>query len=97
MAEPYSVDLDELDDIVAQMSRFDSDAEHLCAEVDALVARLHVTWTGEGADAQQKAHERWQRGATRMREALADLHSTAQVAHTNYTAAVRANVGMWPT
>lgn len=96
MAERFLIDLDELEEIIAGMSRFDTDAESHCREVDQLVGRLHVTWAGEGAQAQQQAHERWLRGAEQMRAALVDLHEVARTAHGNYTAAVEANVGMWP-
>lgn len=48
MAERFLIDLDELEEIIAGMSRFDTDAESLCREVDQLVGRLHVTWAGEG-------------------------------------------------
>lgn len=51
MAERFLINLDEFDEIIAEMSRFDADAESLCGEVDQLVGRLHVTWAGEGARA----------------------------------------------
>ena len=97
MAGQFRVDLGELDDVIAEMSKFDQDAESLCAHVDQLVARLHVTWAGDAAEAQRVAHERWKRGAEEMRSAVTDLRKVGKTAHSNYSAAVKANVGMWPT
>lgn len=49
MAEPFRVDPTVLADAVARMAEFGRHVEELVAEIESLVTRLHVTWTGEGA------------------------------------------------
>ncbi len=49
MARKFTVDLAQLDEVIALLARFDTDAEELCGEVDQTVNRLHVSWSGEGA------------------------------------------------
>ncbi|GAA2053332.1 WXG100 family type VII secretion target [Williamsia deligens] len=95
MAKQFTVATEELADIVADMARFDSDAEAVCRDADQTVTRLHGSWTGEAADAQRAAHEKWTHGAAEMRSAVADLRKAGDTAHTNYTAAVKANQEMW--
>lgn len=51
MAEPFRVDPTVLADAVARMAEFGRHVEELVAEIESLVTRLHVTWTGEGAAA----------------------------------------------
>ncbi|GAA3710262.1 pore-forming CpnT exporter EsxE [Gordonia hankookensis] len=90
------VDLAELDGIVTLMRKFGKDAEAICRNVDKVVDNLHVSWTGKAADAHKQAHDRWVEGTREMQSALADLDATGRTAHTNYSAAVAANKGMWP-
>ncbi len=96
MAKPFTINTEELADIVADMAHFDTDAEATCTEVDQLVEKLHVSWTGDAASAQRAAHERWTRGAEEMRSAIGDLKTSGDTAHANYTGAVTANQAMWP-
>lgn len=95
MARKFTVDLSLLDEVIGPLARFDTDAGELCGEVDQTVNRLHVSWSGEGAQAQRAAHERWTAGAAEMRTALEDLHQVAGTAHGNYSRSVAANEGMW--
>lgn len=55
MAEPFRVDPTVLADAVARMAEFGRHVEELVAEIESLVTRLHVTWTGEGAAAHAEA------------------------------------------
>lgn len=91
MSGEFTVDTE----LVAAMAQLDRDAEGICADVDATVTELHVSWSGEAAAAQRAAHDRWSAGAAEMRAALADLHRTGDTAHANYTAAITANQSMW--
>lgn len=91
----FKVDLDRLDDIVEQITRFDSRLEKALEDVDARVNRLHATWSGEAATRHQQAHDEWRRGAAEMRAALAVMREIASTARTNYASATTTNVGMW--
>jgi WXG100 family type VII secretion target len=91
----YSVDLDELDALVARMARFDAAlAEHM-AKLDARIVRLHRTWTGDAAIAQKAEHDKWMQAARDMRQAMAVMRSAGRTAHANYTRALAANASMW--
>ena len=95
MAEAYRVDPQALADSVQRMTEFQRYAESMLAEIDALVANLHATWTGEGAAAHAEAHRHWARGEAMMREALAQLRTVGATAHRNYTGAMSTNLAMW--
>lgn len=91
----FKVDLDRLDDVIEQLSRFDQRLEAAVADADARVNRLHVTWSGDAAARHRKAHEEWLRGAAEMRAALAVMRQNARTARENYADAAAANVRMW--
>lgn len=94
MAEPFRVDPTVLADAVARMAEFGRHVEELVAEIESLVTRLHVTWTGEGAAAHAEAQRHWAAGEAMMRQALAQLTAAGQSAHANYTGAMATNLGM---
>jgi WXG100 family type VII secretion target len=91
----FAVDLDELSAVIGDMRSFESRFQSRLAELDDLVARLHGTWTGEAAAAQQAAHDEWKAGATEMHQALVEMRDAARRAHGNYTSAAEANRAMW--
>lgn len=95
MTDAFRVDPDALADAVRRMAEFGRCAESVVAGIDSVVARLHATWTGEGAAAHAEAHRCWARGEAMMREALARLTDTGATVHANYTGAMAANVAMW--
>jgi WXG100 family type VII secretion target len=91
----FRVDPARLWDVVDQLSRFDQHIETLLQDADARVNRLHTTWTGTAVAEHRAAHQRWQRGAQEMREALAVMRGIASTAHENYTKAASTNSRMW--
>lgn len=95
MAEPFRVDPEALADAVARMGEFARHAEHMLAEIDSCVTRLHATWTSEGAAAHAEAHRHWARGEAMMADALARLTNAGATAHANYTGAIATNLAMW--
>lgn len=74
MAEPFRVDPTVLADAVARMAEFGRHVEELVAEIESLVTRLHVTWTGEGAAAHAEAQRHWAAGEAMMRQRARQLH-----------------------
>jgi WXG100 family type VII secretion target len=92
---PFKVDLDRLDDIIEQISKFDKRVESALHDADAQVDRLHGTWHGEAATKHRQAHDEWQRGVREMRAALEVMRKNASTAHANYHGAVTTNVRMW--
>lgn len=91
----FTVDLDELNAVVGDMVAFEDRLRAKLAELDQLVAELHLTWTGQAADAQRSAHARWKAGAEEMHHGLVEMRQAGRRAHANYTAAAEANASMW--
>lgn len=84
-----------LTEAVARMGDYVRYAESMVSEIDSLVAHVHVTWSGEAADAHREAHRHWAHGEALMREALAQLRSAGATAHANYCEVMAANLDMW--
>ena len=92
----YRVTLEDLSSFIDKLAAFDKNAETITSTVDHLVAQLHVTWSGLGADAHQTRHDEWMKAAENMRDAVMKLRQAANDAHGNYHRAVTANTTMWP-
>lgn len=90
----YRVELEELLAFVDELEAFERRAEAIAVRIDAQVAGLHDTWSGEAAAAHRAQHDDWMAGATQMRESLAKLRSAADNAHRNYTDVGKLNVDM---
>lgn len=95
VADGLSVDPTAIADALDRMTEFQCAADGLLAEIDATVASLHVTWSGEAAAGHAQAHERWSQGAVMMRTALRRLHTVGMGAHGNFTGVISANQKMW--
>jgi WXG100 family type VII secretion target len=95
MPRSYAVDLGELLQKIDEMAAFETSIEQALQHLDHVVAGLHVTWTGEAADAHRVAHEKWVSGMKEMRTGLVEMREAARRAHDNYTHAVEANSRMW--
>ena len=91
----HSVDLDRLDDVVEQISRFDQHLQTALDDAQSRVDTLHISWSGEAATAHRQAHDEWVRGVADMRAALEEMRRNARIAHGNYSSAVTSNVRMW--
>lgn len=93
--DSFAVDLDALDDLVADVAACERELTALAAEVDREVDLLHRAWSGLAADAQLAAQAEWDRGLRAMRDALTRLRSAASSAHGHYTSAAHANLADW--
>jgi WXG100 family type VII secretion target len=91
----YSIDPDELDEIIADLEKCETALELLTADLAKQMKTLQETWEGLAARAQEEAHEEWTAGMVAMRTALADLRAAGRLAHGNYTGAAQANLTMW--
>lgn len=91
----FSVDLDEVAAVVADLDAFERQLTARLGEVDRLVATLQSAWTGAAADAQAQAHRQWASGAAEMHSALLQMREAAQRAHENYSGAAEANTRIW--
>lgn len=89
------VDLDLLDDTVAELSRCGAALDDLLDDVSRRVTALHLTWAGEAALAQDTAQAEWEDGFRQLRDALASMRAAGRVAHGNYRDAAATNLQMW--
>jgi WXG100 family type VII secretion target len=94
-ADAYSIDLDELDDVIGDLEQAERALELLTNDLEGQIRKLHEQWEGLSATAQAEAHQEWEQGMTDMRAALKAMRSAARVAHGNYSLAISTNLGMW--
>jgi WXG100 family type VII secretion target len=93
--DDYTLDPDDLDDVVVRLEGTESALLTLAADLDKQMAVLKETWEGLAAQAHTEAHQEWAQGMAAMKEAMTDLRAAARIAHGNYLAAADANVTMW--
>ena len=91
----FSVDLELLEEAVAEMSRCGEALDVLLDEVARRVDDLRATWSGAAALAQDGAQAEWEAGFRQMRDALASMRAAGRVAHGNYADAAETNLRMW--
>jgi WXG100 family type VII secretion target len=91
MAETYHVDLDRLDDIVAQLRGLAEFLREHLTELDRRVAALHDDWHGTAAQAHADAHREWAAGAAEFADGVARMSRAAEHAHRRYLDAATAN------
>ena len=91
----HSVDLEQLDLIVARMPGFGGFFDEQITAFDTAISKLQTGWEGDAATAQQAAHSRLMAAAKEIRDGIEDMRQAAQAAHSNYTEAIAANVAMW--
>jgi WXG100 family type VII secretion target len=91
----FRVDVDLLDETVAEMARCGEALDELLAEVSRRVDALRLTWSGAAALAQDEAQAEWEAGFREMRAALAAMRAAGRVAHGNYLDAATTNLRMW--
>ncbi|KAA8884300.1 WXG100 family type VII secretion target [Nocardia colli] len=95
MTDQFTVDLQELEQIIARLSGLAGFiAEHL-DEIDDKIATLRGTgWEGVAAQAYSEAHEQWIEGAREFTDGIRDMSDAAKSAHTAYTEAADTNTKM---
>ena len=91
----FSVDLDQLDQTVARLRRFERFLDDRLGEVDRRVRSVQAGWHGPAAQAQRAAQQDWVAAGGEMRAAMSAVGDAAATAHANYCAAVQANHRGW--
>jgi WXG100 family type VII secretion target len=91
----YTADLEAIHAHVQRAQAFVDHLEQTLAHLDKVVDGLHLTWTGQAADAHRLAHREWTDGARELREGLSGMVAAAELAHGNYSGAATANLEMW--
>lgn len=95
MNDAFSIDPDELSDILGDLTRCEGRLLRLGEDLARQMASLQSQWEGLAADAQREAQEEWASGMNAMRCSLAELRDAADLAHQNYTGAATTNLDMW--
>lgn len=93
-SQPFSVDLDELEQMVARVSGFVGFLNDSLDGLQQRISTVQQTWNGAAADAQAEAFRAWHTGATDVSEGIETMCKAVQAAHDRYTAAVAANLAM---
>ena len=91
----FGVDLDLLDETVAELARCGDALDDLLDEVSRRVAALHLTWGGAAARAQDGAQAEWEAGFRQLRDALVSMRAAGRLAHRSYGDAAATNLRMW--
>ncbi|MCC3331660.1 WXG100 family type VII secretion target [Nocardia abscessus] len=93
-AQPYRVDLDELEQIVARISGFIGFLNDSLDGLQQRISAVQQNWNGAAADAQAQAFREWHTGATDVAEGIDTMSQSVRDAHDRYTAAISANLSM---
>lgn len=91
----FSVDIDDLDQLVARLSGLAGFIEEHLDEIDDKVAMLSGTgWEGVAARAYSDAHRQWVAGAREFTDGIRTMSDAVGRARTRYTAAAEINKQM---
>lgn len=93
-AQPFRVDLDELEQMVARVSGFVGFLNDSLDGLQQRISTVQQNWNGAAADAQAEAFRDWHIGATDVSEGIATMRQAVQDAHDRYNAAIAANLAM---
>ena len=91
----FDVDLEQLADAVAEMTRCEASLDRLLDQVSRQVRLLHETWSAEAAAAQEVAQRSWESGFRAMHDALTAMREAGDLAHRTYAEAADTNLRMW--
>ncbi|MBW3086912.1 ESAT-6-like protein EsxE [Austwickia sp. TVS 96-490-7B] len=91
----YKIDAAALDRAIADLTSYTKTLADDLADIDRAMGRLQHSWTGNAANAQAEAHQKWLKGAQKMRHAVRVMEKAATTARGNYTGAVEANIRIW--
>ncbi len=95
MSATFSVDLDQLEELIVRLARFERALESVQIDVQARMSRVHAVWRGVAAEEHAAAHARWCTGSQEMHDALQTMRAIAATARENYSAAIRVNGALW--
>jgi uncharacterized protein YukE len=85
----------EIADVTDELASITDQLDDALDDATQAAKRLHSVWTGEGASAHRRAHDRWSIAEESMHRSLVELRWAMHGATGNYEAAARANERMW--
>ncbi|MBF6138374.1 WXG100 family type VII secretion target [Nocardia otitidiscaviarum] len=93
-SQAFQVRLSELESIADRISGFVAFLSDSMAGLEQRIGAVQQNWTGEGADAQAAAFQKWLTGAAEVSAGIADMKQAAAEAHSRYSNAAAANIAM---
>ncbi|WP_433525858.1 WXG100 family type VII secretion target [Nocardia pseudovaccinii] len=91
----FSVDLEDLDHIVARLSGLaDFINDHLDDIDDEVAAHTGIGWESVAAQQYSEAHQQWMTGAREFADGVREMSDAARKAHTRYSTAADVNKQM---
>ncbi|QLY30031.1 WXG100 family type VII secretion target [Nocardia huaxiensis] len=94
MAEPFRVDLTELDNITARVAGFVGFLNDSLTGIQQRTTAVQSGWSGPSAVAADDAFKQWMTGAQDVSEGIDAMRVAAAAAHQRYTEAVATNLEM---
>lgn len=95
MTEPFSVDLDQLDGLITQLSNLSTFLAERLGDLDQRAAAVHAgAWSGAAAAAHEAAHREWAAGAREFSDGVAAMGVALRQAHGHYSTAQTVNGSM---
>ncbi|MEU4414830.1 WXG100 family type VII secretion target [Nocardia salmonicida] len=94
MTDSYRVDLDDLDDISAQLKGFVQFLTESIANIQQSTSVLQSQWTGDSASAANDAFTKWVTGAQDVADGIETMRTAALSAKDRYNSAVATNLQM---
>jgi WXG100 family type VII secretion target len=92
VSSEFTVDLDQLDRIVSQLSGLAGFLQEHLNELDRRVKHLSTgSWESAAATAYSDAHTRWLASAKEFASGVAEMSDAAKKAHSRYTSAIGTN------
>ncbi|WP_067674290.1 WXG100 family type VII secretion target [Nocardia miyunensis] len=92
MSSEFTVDLDQLDRIVGQLSGLSGFLREHLDELDRKVKTLSTgSWESAAAAAYSDAHTQWLSSAKELAEGISEMSDAAKKAHGRYTTAIDTN------
>lgn len=95
MDDAFSIDLEELSDVVGDLVLCEGALHRLADDIVRQMAELQAQWDGLAGTAQQELQAEWDAGMAAVRKAVAGIRAAADLAHHNYTGAADANLQLW--
>jgi WXG100 family type VII secretion target len=90
----YTVDVDALNELQAQMQRYLAKATDSLSQVEGLIARVSADWDGTAAEAYQQRHRQWVEGLREMSESLEEFKAWSAAAEDAYRTVMATNLRM---
>lgn len=96
MSGEFTVDLDELMELVRRLDDLHEFLDERLRELDRKAGHVHQSsWSGAAAEAHRTAHREWMSAAQEFADGVRQMKRVGDDAHAQYTGAIKANAAMF--